>query len=88
MWKSKGHIIKITNSKKPYNFLDEEIGLELKNNYGVPTDTNNRFKVEFVWKSTSFDRMQLGLRVFVRDESSLSGFLFHKILGTKNIEDN
>ena len=44
-------------------------------------DPEARFTVEFVWKSTSFDRMRLALKVFMRDESSLSNYIFYKILG-------
>jgi len=35
---------------------DEEVALELRNNQGVPIDINHGFTVDFVWKSTSFDR--------------------------------
>ena len=44
--------------KVPDNFGDE-IGIELKSNQGAPTTCTNNFVVDFVWKSTSFDRMQV-----------------------------
>jgi len=66
-WKSRGHIVKIT--------LNEEICLELRNSKGVPTDPEIRFVVEFIWKSTSFDRMRFALKVFMRDETSLSNYM-------------
>lgn len=72
-WKSRGTIIKITQN--------EEICLELKNTKGVPNDPDCRFTVEFIWKSTSFDRMRLALKIFMRDESSLSNYIFYQILG-------
>lgn len=34
----------------------EEVGIEMKTNLGVPTDCTSNFVVDFVWKSTSFDR--------------------------------
>lgn len=49
-WSGVGHVIKI-----PDNF-GEEVGIELKSNVGVPTDCRDKFVVDFVWKSTSFDR--------------------------------
>ena len=49
-WKSKGHIVRIAQT--------EEICLEVKNQKGAPADPDCRFTVEFVWKSTSFDRMK------------------------------
>ena len=35
----------------------------------------------YVWKSTSFDRMQKAMRKFAVDDSSVSGYLYHRILG-------
>ena len=37
--------------------------------------------VEYVWKSTSFDRMQRAMKMFAVDETSVSGFLYHRLLG-------
>ena len=40
------------------SFLDygEEVGIELKISSGAPVEYSSNFAVEFVWKSTSFDR--------------------------------
>lgn len=72
-WKSRGHIVKITPS--------EEICLEVKTSKGAPTEADCRYTVEFVWKSTSFDRMKQALKIFLKDETSLSNYIFYKILG-------
>jgi regulator of nonsense transcripts 1 len=56
-WSGVGHVIKI-----PDNFGDE-VAIELKSNAGVPVDCSHNFVVDFVWKSTSFDRMQVCLIV-------------------------
>ena len=85
VWKSRGTIVKIGN-------VNEEICLELKNSKGIPTGVNgadnpdNRFTVEFVWKSTSFDRMKLALKIFQRDEASVSDYIFYNILGYNTSE--
>jgi len=55
-WSGVGHVIKIAD-----NFGDE-VAIELKSNAGVPTDCSHNFVVDFVWKSTSFDRMQVRLK--------------------------
>ena len=34
----------------------EEVGIELKISQGAPIEYSANFVVEFVWKSTSFDR--------------------------------
>jgi regulator of nonsense transcripts 1 len=39
------------------------------------------YVVEFVWKSTSYDRMQNALKTFAVDDTSVSGFLYHRLLG-------
>lgn len=57
-WSGVGHVIKI-----PDNF-GEEVGIELKSNVGVPTDCRDKFVVDFVWKSTSFDRCVFFFPVF------------------------
>jgi regulator of nonsense transcripts 1 len=36
----------------------EEIGLELKNGACAPTDLNEGFTADVVWKSVAYDRMQ------------------------------
>lgn len=39
------------------------------------------YSIDFVWKSTSFDRMQAALKKFALDEESISSYLYHRILG-------
>ena len=39
------------------------------------------FIVEYVWKRTSFDRMQRAMKMFAVDETSVSGYLYHRLLG-------
>jgi len=58
--KMKGNIIKIG--------VNDEIYLEIKGNFKVPTDPEIRYTIEFVWKSTAYDRMKTALRVFLKDE--------------------
>ncbi|KAJ7517717.1 hypothetical protein O6H91_21G037200 [Diphasiastrum complanatum] len=72
-WQSVGHVIKLT--------AQEEVALELRANQGVPIDLNHNFSVDFVWKSTSFDRMQAAMKTFAVDETSVSGYIYHRLLG-------
>lgn len=74
-WSGVGHVIKI-----PDNF-GEEVGIELKNNSGAPTECSSHFVVDFIWKSTSFDRMQQALRKFAMDDASVSAYIYHRLLG-------
>ncbi len=59
----------------------EEVALELRSNVGVPYDLTTPFKVDFVWKSTSFDRMQNAMKMFAVSENAVSVYLYHKLLG-------
>ena len=34
--------------------------------------------VEYVWKGTSYERMQRAMKAFAVDETSVSGYLYHK----------
>eukprot|EP01018_Ginkgo_biloba_P005409 Gb_22830 [translate_table: standard] len=72
-WQSVGHVIKLTPQ--------EEVALELRASQGVPIDINHSFSVDFVWKSTSFDRMQAAMKTFAVDETSVSGYIYHHLLG-------
>jgi len=72
-WSGIGHVIEKPNS--------EEVALEIRNSAGAPTDATHGFSVEFVWKSTTYDRMQSALKTFAVDETSVSGYLYHRLLG-------
>ncbi|KAL3497680.1 hypothetical protein ACH5RR_040412 [Cinchona calisaya] len=72
-WQSVGHVIKLT--------AQEEVALELRASQGVPVDLIHGFSVDFVWKSTSFDRMQGAMKTFAVDETSVSGYIYHHLLG-------
>jgi regulator of nonsense transcripts 1 len=83
-WEGVGHVIKIPNSEflSPPLFLcsslsdvSDEIGLELRRTEGVPSECTHNFAADFVWKSTSFDRMQLAMKTFAVDEKSVSGYI-------------
>uniref|UniRef100_A0A3Q2QSE6 ATP-dependent helicase RENT1 n=1 Tax=Fundulus heteroclitus TaxID=8078 RepID=A0A3Q2QSE6_FUNHE len=80
MWKGIGHVIKV-----PDNYGDE-IAIELRSSVGAPVEIPHNFQVDFVWKSTSFDRMQSALKTFAVDETSVSGYIYHKLLGHE-VED-
>lgn len=55
--------------------VSDEICLELRRNDGVPVDCTHGFSVDFVWKATSFDRMQAAMKTFAIDEKSVSGYI-------------
>lgn len=60
--------------------VDGEIALEMRNPV-CPADITEGYIVEFVWKATSYDRMQAALTTFAVDDTSVSGYLYHRLLG-------
>jgi len=79
-WSGVGHVVKVPNN------YGEEVGIELKSSQNAPIEYSSNFVVEFVWKSTSFDRMQSALKTFAVDEHSVSAYLYHRLLGHE-VED-
>ncbi|KAI1362131.1 P-loop containing nucleoside triphosphate hydrolase protein [Xylaria arbuscula] len=77
-WEGVGYVIKIPNNQS------DEVSLELRktgNDKTVPTECTHNFSADYVWKATSYDRMQVAMRNFAVDEFSVSGYIFHKLLG-------
>jgi regulator of nonsense transcripts 1 len=62
------------------SIVDGEVQLELSSSGRVP-DTSDDYVVEYLWKSTSYDRMQHALKTFAVDDASVTGYLYHKLLG-------
>lgn len=82
-WSAIGHVIKV-----PDNF-GEDIGLELKHSCNPPSKGLNgsNYLVDFIWKGTSFDRMQQALRKFAVDDTSVSNFIYSRLLGHSSTDD-
>lgn len=68
-WAGVGNVVKLSDTS-------EEILVELKGN--APTSTTVGWTAEFVWKSTSFDRMQRAMKFFAVDDTSVSSYLYHR----------
>jgi regulator of nonsense transcripts 1 len=79
-WQCVGHVIKLNQTQV------DEVALELRSNQGVPIHITHPFSVDFVWKSTSFDRMLAAMRTFARDNSALSSYLYKRLLGHETAE--
>jgi regulator of nonsense transcripts 1 len=77
-WEGVGYVVKIPNNQS------DEVTIELRkigNDKSVPTECTHNFSADYVWKATSYDRMQLAMKTFAVDEMSVSGYIFHKLLG-------
>lgn len=77
-WEGVGYVIKIPNNQS------DEVTIELRakgDHKSVPTECTHNFSADYVWKATSFDRMQAALKTFAVDEMSVSGYIFHRLLG-------
>ncbi|KAJ2597235.1 ATP-dependent RNA helicase, partial [Coemansia sp. RSA 1804] len=73
-WSGSGNVIKLPNNSS------DEICVEMSS-MDAPTSILNGFSVDFVWKSTTFDRMQSAMKRFAVMESSVSEYIYHKLLG-------
>uniref|UniRef100_A0AC34QSM7 Upf1 domain-containing protein n=1 Tax=Panagrolaimus sp. JU765 TaxID=591449 RepID=A0AC34QSM7_9BILA len=71
----KGRIVKI-----PDNHNDEFV-LEMSPGFQMPNDRRTNYVCEFVWNSTSFDRMYSALERLVTHESCVSQYIYHKLMG-------
>jgi regulator of nonsense transcripts 1 len=78
VWEGVGYVVKIPNN------ISDEVTIELRkvgSDKSVPTECTHNFSADYVWKATSYDRMQLAMKTFAVDEMSVSGYIFHKLLG-------
>lgn len=81
LWEGVGSVVKVPNSEyhrvstRLTPDISDEICLELRRSDSVPTDCTHGFAVDFVWKATSFDRMQAAMKTFAIDEKSVSGYI-------------
>ncbi|KAF2425260.1 P-loop containing nucleoside triphosphate hydrolase protein [Tothia fuscella] len=77
-WEGVGYVIKVPNN------LSDEVTIELRtkgDHKSVPTECTHNFTADYVWKATSFDRMQHAMKEFAINEMSVSGYIFHRLLG-------
>ena len=63
------------------DIIDSEVELELRTGGNVPDSISDDYVVEYIWKSTSYDRMQSAMKTFAIDDTSVTGYIYHKLLG-------
>lgn len=80
-WSAVGYVIKIPDSRS------EETTLELQVGASPPAGITSGFTIKFLWSGVTFERIQKSLKEFATEETSVSGYLYHKLLGheVKNI---
>ncbi|CAM9092624.1 unnamed protein product [Ascophyllum nodosum] len=70
-WEGLGQVLRIS---------DCEVSLMMHGG-NVPLEITDGYQVEFVWKAVSYDRMQVALKTFAVDDTSVSGYIYHRLLG-------
>jgi regulator of nonsense transcripts 1 len=82
-WSVQGVII-----RSPSRLATEEICVEIRRqrNKMIPEEYSTGYSIEFVWKSTSYDRMQLALKQLAIDESCVDGTIFSLLMGHQGVE--
>ncbi|KAJ2735917.1 ATP-dependent RNA helicase [Coemansia sp. BCRC 34962] len=73
-WSGSGNVIKLPNS------TSDDICIEMST-MDAPAEITSGFAVDFVWKSTTFDRMQSAMKKFAATDSAVSEYIYHKLLG-------
>ena len=75
-WEAVGFVLKIPNNQS------DEVRLEIRKhgNEGI-TNVSIGFSADYVWKATSYDRMQLAMRSLVEDHKAMDNFILHTLLG-------
>ena len=74
-WKATGAVVRV-----PATFT-EEISVEIRSTNYVPTELTTGFHIQFVWKSTSYDRMQLALRTLAVTDTCIGPSIFQRLMG-------
>lgn len=83
MWDAVGNVLKVPDN------LNDEFSLQLKlGTKNIPLDMTAGFRVECVWKSTSFDRMRNALTTFAIDSTCMSHYIYSTLLGYPMRETN
>lgn len=75
-WKGKGFIVRLPSASHELFTLELVPSPEM-----APIHVGTGFTAEFVWKGTSYSRMQKALRVLATDDESVSSYIYHKLLG-------
>ena len=76
-WDGVGNVLKVPDNS------GEELSLQLKlGTKNIPVGNGKTFRVECVWKSTSFDRMKSALTTFAIDGNCMSNFIYNTLLGS------
>lgn len=75
-WSGKGFIVKLPTAHQEFFTLELFPGQKVP-----PVHAVVGFTAEFVWKGTSYNRMQKALRNFAANEKSVSSHIYHKLLG-------
>eukprot|EP00485_Elphidium_margaritaceum_P013219 CAMPEP_0202686102 /NCGR_PEP_ID=MMETSP1385-20130828/1897_1 /ASSEMBLY_ACC=CAM_ASM_000861 /TAXON_ID=933848 /ORGANISM="Elphidium margaritaceum" /LENGTH=1530 /DNA_ID=CAMNT_0049340613 /DNA_START=46 /DNA_END=4638 /DNA_ORIENTATION=- len=63
---------------------NDDITIELRTNTEQGSAPNTEalgYRIEFVWKSTSFDRQQFAMRTLIADDYSVTAYLYHLLMG-------
>ena len=77
-WEGQGTILRI----QPSANAGDELVCELKAGTDeVPPNTTTRFTVNFIFKAVSYDRMRTAMKIMATNDLSLSGYLYHALLG-------
>ena len=74
-YEGNGHVVRVGSGSG-----GDEVAVEMRQ-CNTPTFLTTGWSVECSWKSVSYKRMTDALKAFESDETSLTAFLYHRLLG-------
>lgn len=74
-WTGKGAVVRVPAT------YSEEISVEIRDGGYVPTDLTAGFHIQFVWKPTSYERMQQALRTLAVTETCVGPSVYQRLMG-------
>ncbi|XP_049850318.1 uncharacterized protein LOC126322426 [Schistocerca gregaria] len=96
-WEAQGHVIKVIGDEigiklhyTPKSSLKSNGSQDAHasaSSQSPPVNVTSGFCVEFVWKSTSFDRMQAAMHM-LKSQDNISTYLYKKLLGQEVEEES
>lgn len=78
-WEGRGTVQRISDGT--IEMLMRSVDIPTQQMKGEKIPITEGYSAEFVWKNAVYDRMHRALKAFAIDDTSVSGYLYHRILG-------
>ena len=90
-WQCQGTVVRLTAAEEVGLELRSQANVPIDTHHGFSVDLASNHispisppappQVDLVWKAIAYERMQTALKTFAVDETSVSGYIYHRLLG-------